>query len=105
VRRSVRPPVHTYDLICFGAMTAVGVGVVLSISFLQQSDMLGLGDVAGQMVLWSVLAGLAPPAAVLAAKLVRKVRPLVFFAALASGAAIYLGEAIVFRLMLPDALN
>jgi hypothetical protein len=105
VRRTAGPPLHLYDLICFGAMAAVGVGVVLNMGFLQRSDMLGLGDVAGRMVLLSVLAGLAAPAAVLTANLVHKIKPVVFFVALAAGATVYLGEAIAFRLMLPDALN
>jgi len=101
----VRPPLHAYDLLCFGAMAAVGVGVVLNMGFLQRSDMLGLGDVAGRMVLMAVFAGLAPPAAILTANLVRKVSPLLFFIALAAGAAIYLCEAIAFRLMLPHVLT
>ncbi len=105
MRRAARPPLHAYDLLCFGAMAAVGVGVVLNMGFLQRSDMLGLGDVAGRMVLMSVLAGLAPPMAVLTANLITKPPPLLFFVALSVGAALYLTTAIAFRLMLPHALT
>lgn len=101
MRRNAPFSPHLYDLICFGSMAAVGVGVVLNMGFMQRSDMLGLGEVAGHLVLMSVLAALAAPAAVLTVNLVRKVRPGVFFTALAAGAAVYLGQAINLRLMLP----
>ena len=103
--RAVRPPLHAYDVLCFGAMAAVGMGVELNMGFMQRSGLLGLGDVAGRLVLLSVLAGLVPPFAVLTANMVRKVSPLVFFIALAAGAALYLGGAITLRLMLPSALT
>ena len=105
MRRIVRPPLHVYDVVCFGAMAAVGAGVVLDMGFLQRSDMLGLGDFAGRQVLGSALAGLAPGLAVLTANMVRKVAPLFFFIALAVGAAVFLGRAISLRLMLPSALT
>jgi hypothetical protein len=107
VRRNARQilPLHVYDVVCFGAMAAVGAGVVLDMGFMQRSDMLGLGTFAGQQVLGSVLAGLAPGFAVLAANTVRKVAPLYFFIALAAGAAVFLGKAISLRLMLPSALT
>ena len=105
MRRTLRPPLHVYDVVCFGAMAAVGAGVVLDIGFMQRSDMLGLGDFAGRQVLGSVLIGLAPCIAVLTANMVRKVSAPFFFIALAAGAAVFLGKAISLRLMLPSGLT
>jgi hypothetical protein len=102
---SARPGLDASDILLFGAMAFVGMGVVLNLTFLQGSARLGLSEVAGPMVLKSIFAGLAPLVAVLAIHMVRKASPLLFISALAGGAAMYLGEAVAFRLMLPGAPN
>ncbi len=103
VSRTRVPVLHAYDLLCFGSMAAVGVGVVLNMGFMQASDMAGLGEPAGRLVLASVLAALAFPGAVLLVNMVRKAAPILFFAALAIGSGAYLTLAIFYRLALTPA--
>jgi len=108
---------RTYDLICYGAMACVAVGVVLNVIFLQAvdgrirllADEGGPGalelDARSRLVLIPVWAGLATPAAVYALRRLLGARRTLFLEAVGAGAIVYLLGSSLLSLFLPAILQ